>query len=156
MDSPPQFVVILFGALIVCLGPVLLAGGILAYTGRWTDWVGPSSYPSTAKHSRFGFMVFWAGLPLTVVDIHLALEVLGMDAGVTGYLVQPAAVSCALVVFIQIYFLPRFLRPVLLPRWYRDWEAAQFEVEEREAAKRRARRTRRREKRRRAKEQARS
>ncbi|MCQ1945935.1 hypothetical protein [Arthrobacter sp. zg-Y1116] len=155
MDSPPQFAVIAFAALAICAGPVLLTAGILAYSGRWTSWAGPSSYPSTAKHSRLGFMMFWAGLPMTAVDILLGLEVLGVDPGVTRGLMLAPAVFCMTVVMIHIYFLPKFLRPLLLPRWYREWEAAQFELEERNEERRRARRSRRRDKRRREKEKAR-
>lgn len=160
MESPPQFAIILFGVLAVCSGPLLLAGGILAYTGRWTAWVGPSGPQSTAKHSRFGFITFWGGLPLTAADILLAMEALGMDTGALWDLAEPAALFCMLLVFIHNFFLPRFLRPVLLPRWYREWEAAQFGLEEQQEAKRRANRLRRRkklrkEKLRRAKEQAR-
>ena len=69
MESPPQFVIFLVGVLVVCSGPILLAGGILAYTGRWTAWAGPTSYPLASKHSRLAFMAFWAGLPLTGADI---------------------------------------------------------------------------------------
>ena len=129
MDSPPQFVVVLFIALVVCLGPVLLTAGILAYSGRWTSWAGPSGYPSTAKHSRFGFMLFWAGLPLMAFDILLALEVLGLVPDATRKLPVAFTVFCMAIVMIHAYFLPKFLRPLLLPRWYRDWEAAQFELE---------------------------
>ena len=155
MDSPPQLAVILFGILIVCLGPVLFTAGILAYSGRWKSWAGPSNYPSTAKHSRLGFMMFWAGLPLTVVDILLGLEVLGVDPAVTrGLMLAPCMLGGA-AVLIHGYFLPKVLRPVLLPRWYREWEAVQFEVEERKEELHRARRRRRREKRRREKEKTR-
>ena len=151
----PQVVVILFGALVICSGPILLAGGILAYTGRWTAWAGPSSYPLLSKHSRLAFMAFWTGLPLTGADIIIALDALGLDSGPMRDLMGPAATLCMLIVMMHGYFLPRFLRPVLLPRWYREWEAAQFELEERQEAKRRAKRIRRREKRRKAKEPAR-
>ena len=155
MDSPPQFVVVLFIALVVCLGPVLLTAGILAYSGRWTSWAGPSSYPSTAKHSRFGFMLFWAGLPLMAFDVLLVLEVLGLVPDATMKLPVAFTVFCMAIVMIHIYFLPKFLRPLLLPRWYREWEAARFELEAQEAKQQRARRTRRREKRRKDRDNAR-
>ena len=154
MDSPPQFAVILMGIVIFCGGPVLLAAGILAYTGRWTSWAGPSSYPLLSKHSRMAFMAFWSGLPMVGVYLIIAAEALGLDPGPIRDLGGPATVLCMLIVMMHGYFLPRFLRPVLLPRWYREWEAAEFEREEREAATLRAKRIRRREKRRKAKKQA--
>ena len=153
MDSPPQFAVVAFFILIVCLGPVLLTAGILAYSGRWTSWAGPSSYPSTAKHSRLGFMLFWAGLPLMAFDILLVLEALGLVPDATRKLPLAFTAFCMTILMIHLYFLPKFLRPVLLPRWYREWEAVQFELEERQDKQRRAQRERRREMRRLAKEQ---
>jgi hypothetical protein len=115
MDPPPQVVVILFGALVICSGPILLAGGILDYTGRWTAWAGPSSYPLLSKHSRVAFMASWAGLPLSGADIIIAMDALGLDSGPMRDLMGPAATLCVLMVMMHDHFLPRFLRSVLLP-----------------------------------------
>ncbi|MCQ1948914.1 hypothetical protein NNX28_03095 [Arthrobacter sp. zg-Y859] len=142
MDSPPQIALIAFTALVICIGPALLVPGVLAYSGRWTSWVGPSGPKSTAKHSRLGFMMFWAGAPMTVMDVLLGLEALGVDASVTRDLGLAPFMLCVPIAMMHVFFLPKVLRPLLLPQWYRDWEDPINERDDREAEVRRARRKR--------------
>ncbi|MCQ1999796.1 hypothetical protein [Arthrobacter zhaoxinii] len=142
MDTPTQFAVIAFTAFVICVGPALLVPGVLAYSGRWTSWVGPSGSQSTAKHSRLGFMMFWAGAPMTVMDVLLGLEALGVDASLTRELVLAPMILCMPIVMMHIFFLPKLLRPLLLPQWYRDWEDPINERDDQETELRRARRKR--------------
>ena len=143
MDSPPQVAVVLFGALLIGLGPALLLAGICAYSGRWKSWVFlPAGAESLAKHSRVAFMAFWIGAPMTVMDLLLGLEALGADASVTRELVMVPFILCGPVAMLHLFFLPKVLRPFLLPQWYRDWEDPINERDDRETERRRARRQR--------------
>lgn len=156
MDSPPLIAYIVFGVGLVALGPVSLVAGIRAYTGRYTSWLALRvATGSTARHSRLGFVCFWGGLMFTGALAAISLGLMGMPETLVRVI---AVVSWSIglpIAMMHQYFLPKFLRPVLLPRWYREWEDAQFEREEREDQRRRARRQRRREKRRKEKDAAR-
>ena len=152
MDTPPQFVVVLFIALVVCLGPAMIVMGLRAYSGRWTSWL-TFTAQSTAKHSRAGFVTFWGGLGITGCFLLIGLQEIGIKVPGFQVLCNTIWGVCLAIAMMHQFFLPKFLRPVLLPQWYRDWEAEQFEWEAREGKRRRARRQLRRENRRRAREQ---
>ncbi|MCC3289940.1 MULTISPECIES: hypothetical protein [unclassified Arthrobacter] len=156
MDSPPLIAYILFGAGAVVIGPAAMVMGIRAHTGRWTSWLGLRvSTGSTAKHSRVGFTCFWGGLAFTGTLLAMILGLLGMPLEAVQLMAGASWCIGMPIAMMHHYFLPKALRPVLLPQWYRDWEADQFEFEARNEERRRARRARKRDKRRREKEKAR-
>ena len=138
MDLPRLLTYVIAGIAFAAFGPLSVAMGVRAYTGSWRSWV-TFTAQSTAKHSRVGFVLFWGGLAFTGI-----LPALG-GGGV------PDAVRVAIYVFcggcmsialMHQFFLPKILRPLLLPQWYREWEAVQFEHEAQETERRRARRER--------------
>ncbi|MDK1326625.1 hypothetical protein [Arthrobacter sp. zg-Y1143] len=151
MDSP-LYAYILIGASALGLGPVMIVMGLRAYTGRWTSWLALTAQ-STAKHSRLGFVLFWGGLGVTGCFLLIGLQEMGVRIPGSEAVFTTFWCVCIAIAMMHQFFLPKFLRPVLLPQWYRDWEAEQFEREARQDKQRRAQRRFRREKRRLAKEQ---
>lgn len=140
MDLPHLLAYIVGGIAFVALGPVMLIMGIRAYRGRWKSWL-TFTAKSTAKHSRLGFVFFWGGMAFTGI-----LPALGLDSSAIPDAARAAIhgffAVCMSIAMMHQFFLPKFLRPLLLPRWYREWEAAQFEREAQETELRRARRKR--------------
>lgn len=117
---------LILGVCFVVFGLGMLGMGIAAYTGRWKSWVakGPSS-KSTAKNAREMFAMFWFGAFMIGILVLVLAEVV---AGVSPDVVRPlfgfVATGAMAIGLMQIFFLPRFLRPLLLPGWYREWEDA--------------------------------
>ena len=152
MDSP-LYAYILIGAVALGLGPTMIVMGLRAYSGRWTSWL-PFTAQSTAKHSRAGFVTFWGGLGITGCFLLIGLQEIGLKIPGFQVLCNTIWGVCLAIALMHQFFLPKFLRPVLLPQWYRDWEATQFELEAQEDEQRQAKREKRRRRRRAAKDAA--
>lgn len=94
--------------LIAMIGPLFIAGGVLAYTGVWKGWIRVRrGYGST-----IGFAWFWLGLAFTIGALATAVD--DISAAIAT-LVLVIAVIPFLVALVGLFWLPTFL----LPSWYR-------------------------------------
>jgi hypothetical protein len=99
-------------AVLLILGAVFVACGVLVYTGRWRSWsIGYRLRP----HTFFGLL--WLGLGVWFAAGAAVLDKNG-HYGLALVFEIPAAV-CGIVLIWSLFRLPGWL----LPAWYRDQQA---------------------------------
>jgi hypothetical protein len=99
-------------AVLLILGAVFVAAGLLVYSGRWRSWA--AGY-RLRPHTFFGLL--WLGLALLFAAPAAELDQHGHH-GLALVFEIPAA-ACAIVLILTLFRLPGWL----LPSWYREWTA---------------------------------
>lgn len=99
-------------AVLLILGAVFVACGVLVYTGRWRSW---SLGYRLRPHIFFGLL--WLGLGLWFAAPAAELDNHGHHS--LALLFEIPAGICALVLIWSLFRLPGWL----LPSWYRDEHA---------------------------------
>ncbi len=94
---------------LLVVGAPFVAGGLLAYSGRWRSWTSSFTFrPYTIFGSLFlGLAAWFFGPALTF-------------SGAVGAVFYVLAVASGVVMIASVFWLP----DVLLPGWFRAWRAA--------------------------------
>jgi hypothetical protein len=95
------------------MGLLFLAGGLAAYTGRWTSWAAHGG-----GYTAFGLA--WLGASLVLMRLVAPLAALDVPVATAAAAVLGAImVLCVVVGALSPFWMWRRLQP----RWYRSWAA---------------------------------